>query len=91
MALLGYPVPVYQGVEVRLSFKKKIIYLFVWALSHLTWDLHYIMQDLSWQCTDYLVMACGLLSSCGAWLQSMQVQWCMGLTVLQHVEWVAQW
>ena len=53
---------------------KKFIYLFVWALSHLTWDLHYIMQDLSWKCMEYLVMACGLLSNCGAWLQSMQVQ-----------------
>ena len=63
-----------SGCRGEAFLLKKIIYLFVWVLSHLTWDLHYIMQDLSWQRTDYLVMACGLLSSCGAWLQSMQVQ-----------------
>ena len=47
-------------VLLYLFIFKLFIYLAACGLSYTMWDLHYVMQDLSMQCTNSLVVGHGL-------------------------------
>ena len=72
-----------------LFFIKKVnVYLAVLGLSWGTHDLHYLIQDLSLQCTDTLVMSVGSVlgaQAAGCTDFSSCCMWHMGLVTPQHV------